>query len=243
MKRFLRSLPQAALRPALSLAGVAAAIAAAAALGLLEPVSLAITFGGTLAVACATFSRRRLAAAWRQVAEALRFSAEDDEAASEATIAAFKRLARIQRVDGPPALERAARREGDPFLRAAVERVLEWDDAEELREALLGEARRFAAAGEDARTVLSTLGKLFPAFGLIGTLLGLALMLPATSGGDGSAQWSTNTASSPARRVKRAAAPPAAGSSGTDEVSESTSSPCCARAWRPATLTAVSPRA
>lgn len=184
MKRILPSLPRAALRPVLGIAAVAATIAGAAALGLLEPVSLSITFGGTLAVACATFSRRRLEAAWRQVADALRASGEDDDAASEATIAAFKRLARIQRIDGPPALERAARRETDPFLRAAVERVLEWSDGAELREALLGEARRFAAAGEDARAVLLTLGKLFPAFGLIGTLLGLALMLPAASGGD-----------------------------------------------------------
>jgi chemotaxis protein MotA len=98
-----------------------------------------------------------------------------------------KRLARIYRTEGAPALERAAQREADPFLRVAVERVLEGAELDELRDALLGEARRFTTRGEEARMVLLTLGKLFPAFGLIGTLLGLALMLPSVAGGDAAA--------------------------------------------------------
>ena len=62
----------------------------------------------------------------------------------------------------------------EPFLRDAVVLAVEARTEVELRESLVGDARRWAADGEAARQVLVTLGKLFPAFGLIGTLLGLA---------------------------------------------------------------------
>jgi chemotaxis protein MotA len=173
-----------ATRPLIALLLLAVAAIVAALRGLLQPSSLLITVGGSLAVTWLTFPRQRIVSAWRHVTALLRESPGREEHETEATIAALKRLARIHRVDGPAALERAAKAEGSPFLATAVERLLEYDDTDDLRDALLGEARRCAAEGEAARTVLLTLGKLFPAFGLIGTLIGLALLLPQIGDGN-----------------------------------------------------------
>jgi len=185
MKRpILPALPRAAARPILVLALLSLAITFLAGRGLLEPVSGLITIGGAFAVLCLTFPRARLAAAWHQITLLLQEPSQDDGRALESTIAVLKRLARVHRVEGGPALERSSQEVADPFLRLAMERTLELTDAAELRDALLGEARRAASDGEDARTVLATLGKLFPAFGLIGTLIGLALLLPQVGAGD-----------------------------------------------------------
>ena len=155
--------------------GVGAAVAVAGlalATGFLDPLSLLITVGGALGVTRMTFSRARLVNAWRHVLAAL----EEDRAADE-LITALKRLARVHRTGGTPALDRAAAAESDPALRRAIALALECQDTDELGEVLLAEARRAAAEGEASRHVLLTLGKLFPAFGLIGTLIGLVLLL------------------------------------------------------------------
>jgi len=152
---------------------LAAAVAVVAlATGFMEPLSLLITVGGALGVTSATYSRARLASAWRHVAAAL-----EDETSPEELITGLKRLARVHRTGGVPALERAAAGEADPFVRRAIGLALECQDQEELADVLFAEARRTAAEGEAARQVLVTMGKLFPAFGLIGTLIGLVLLL------------------------------------------------------------------
>ncbi len=152
--------------------GVGAATLVASAFGVLDPMALLITLGGGIGVTAATFPRQRIVHAWRMVETAL--TTADDP---EDVLLALKRLGRIHRVEGLPALERAAQQVADPFLRTAIGFAAEGREGEELEASLLGEVRRQAALGESARHVVLLLGKLFPAFGLIGTLVGLALLL------------------------------------------------------------------
>lgn len=157
---------------------LAAAVAAVAlATGFLDPISLVITVGGALAVTRATFSRERLLSARRHLAAAL-----EEAPSPEDTVAVFKRLGRIHRTEGARALEQAASRESDPLVRRGITLALECRDAEELADILLVEARQRVAEGEAARHVIVTLGRLFPAFGLIGTLIGLVLLLRRLAG-------------------------------------------------------------
>jgi len=158
-------------------AGVLAVLAAAT--GFLSLTGLLVTVGGTLGVALVTFPRARLESTFRLLEAALAEPADPRE-----LVVTLRRLGRIHRVDGPIALERAAAGLSDPFLRRAIALALECENQEELEELLLGEAQGRAAEGEAARHVLATLGKLFPAFGLIGTLIGLALLLRNLSGAD-----------------------------------------------------------
>jgi chemotaxis protein MotA len=156
----------------LVLVGGAVVTAAAGLLGLLDPVALLITIGGGVGVTAMTYSRERLNRAWVLVQASLAEPADVED-----VLLTLKRLGRLHRVEGAPAMERAGLQAADPFLRAAVGLAAEGRDAEELENVLLGEARRRAAEGEDARQVVLLLGKLFPAFGLIGTLIGLAHLL------------------------------------------------------------------
>jgi len=155
----------------LGLVAAGAVTAVALVTGFMDPLALLITVGGTVGVTRATYSRARLVSAWRHVVAAL-----EDEDAPEEAITALKRLARAHRTGGAPALEHAAAEEADPFVRRGIALALECQDEDELGDVLFAEARRSAAEGEAARQVLATLGKLFPAFGLIGTLIGLVLL-------------------------------------------------------------------
>jgi chemotaxis protein MotA len=119
-----------------------------------------------------TFSRQRIGRAWALVQAAL--GKPDDP---EEVIVTLKRLGRIHRLEGMPAVERAGLQAADPFLRTAITLAAEGRDESELAAVLQGEVRRQAAEGDGARQVVLLLGKLFPAFGLIGTLIGLAHLL------------------------------------------------------------------
>lgn len=111
MKRaLLRGLPRGATRPLLVLVLLSLSVGYAAQRGLLDPMSVLITVGGSFAVAWVTFPQQRIVAAWRHVVDVLREPPVDEEGSVEATIAELKRLARVYRVEGGPALDRAARR-------------------------------------------------------------------------------------------------------------------------------------
>ncbi len=169
-------------RPAwLALSATTAVAILAASSGLLDPLAFLITVGGALGVTRVTFSGDVIRAAWERLDAALG-RRDDGEEALERLISSFKRLARIHRVEGARALDRASRGEPDEFLRCAVQRALECSEAHEVRESLYGEARVRASEGERARSVLLTLGRLFPAFGLIGTLIGLVMVLRGLGG-------------------------------------------------------------
>jgi chemotaxis protein MotA len=155
---------------ALALTTLAAGMAAYT--GFLDPMSLLITVGGSLAVTRLTFPRARLLSAWGYLGEALGVEAEP-----ALLIRAFRTLAGVHRAEGERGLEEAATSLTDPFLRRAIELALECRDEAELHDTLLAEARKRLTDGEGARQVMVTLGKLLPAFGLIGTLIGLALLL------------------------------------------------------------------
>lgn len=155
-----------------SLLGAFGLTLVAGVLGLLDPTALVITIGGGIGVTAMTFSRERIRRAWEMVHEALGEPADPEQIVTE-----LKRLARIHRVEGVPALERAGAEAEDPFLRAAIGFATDGREADELEAALRGEVRHQANEGESARQVVLLLGKLFPAFGLIGTLIGLAHLL------------------------------------------------------------------
>lgn len=140
--------------------------------GFLDPTSLLITLGGPLAVAAATFPRERLARVRHDLGAAL--GPDDDH---EPLVTAVKRLARVHRMEGVPALERATLGVDDAFLRRAVSVGLEVEHRDDAMPMLCAEARSCIEAIEASRQVVLTLGRLCPAFGLIGTLIGLALLL------------------------------------------------------------------
>lgn len=140
-----------------------------------HPPSLLLTIGGTAVVTFLTFPMRKL----RALRQALREAAVEPAAGAE--IARTKEIARGYRIHGVAALERTPETIENPFLRRGIELLLEWKAMDEIEAKLEAEHLRTFAHFEDCRRILLTIGKLLPAFGLIGTLVSLVLLLQQSS--------------------------------------------------------------
>jgi len=87
------------------------------------------------------------------------------------------RLAEIARRDGLLALEHRPEESEHPFIRLGVELAVDGTRPEMLEEVLRSEIDGMARRHREGKGMLDQLGRSAPAFGLIGTLLGLIVML------------------------------------------------------------------
>jgi len=154
---------------------LAAALAAGGASGLafIDLPALAITLGGALGVLFLSYPLERLS----DLATLLRAGFTAKAEAVEQRGAELNRLARLYRMHGSRGLEAQEKTIADPFLRAAVASLVDLDTPEEMRERMDTAAEEIAGRYRAAHQILLTLGRLFPAFGLIGTLIGLVSLL------------------------------------------------------------------
>lgn len=146
----------------------------------IDAPSLLITLGGSLGVIFLTYSTERIADL-----AALVWSLRGDKPRSRgALVEDLKRFARLYRLKGSRGLEGQEEHIADPFLKRGVGMLVDIEGEDDIRDqlesAVLATAARYQAAGQ----ILATLGKLLPTFGLIGTLIGLVLLLRQMSGPD-----------------------------------------------------------
>lgn len=135
--------------------------------------SLLITVGGTLTVTLLTFSWTQI----RELGRALYSLSTEEGQTPEERVAELERLAHLYRLEGPRGLESQEDSITDPFLGRGVSMVADLHKEEDIRHSLESEFSTFFSHYEAARQILLTVGKLLPAFGLIGTLIGLTLLL------------------------------------------------------------------
>jgi chemotaxis protein MotA len=149
--------------------------------------SLLITVGGALAVTFLTFSWSRLSDA-----AALVWSLWTEKPQSrEKLVEELRRLTRLYRLKGSRGLEGQEANIADAFLRRGVGMLIDIEGEENIREQLENAIAAFAARYEAAQQIFLTMGKLLPSFGLIGTLIGLVLLLRQMSGQDPAALTSS----------------------------------------------------
>lgn len=142
-----------------------------------DPVSLLITCGGALMVTGFSYSKSQL----RNFLVALR-----DLLATKATtvpehIEELRRLTDLFRRQGLRGLESQERRLSDRYLGYGVELLLDLCREEKIRSRMEHRRLTMLAEHEINRQILTTLGKLLPSFGLIGTLIGMVLLLSRVS--------------------------------------------------------------
>ena len=135
--------------------------------------SLLITVGGTIVVTVLTFSWARV----RELGRALYDFSTHEQQTPEARIAEIKRLTHLYQGGGIRGLENQEPSIHDPFLRLGVRMVVDLRKEGEIQNSLEQEFLSFFRCYEAAIQILLTAGKLLPAFGLIGTLIGLVLLL------------------------------------------------------------------
>jgi chemotaxis protein MotA len=135
--------------------------------------SLMVVFGGTCAAVMICFPLRNIRGfihAFRQVF----FNRSPHFAKIVRDIVA---LAEIARQDGMLALEKRITSLTHPFLVRAIQMAVDGTRPEILEDVLRTEIEALAARQKNDRSLIEQLGRFAPAFGMIGTLVGLIVML------------------------------------------------------------------
>jgi chemotaxis protein MotA len=143
----------------------------------INPGGLLLVIGGTLAGVFLAFPSHTLAGLWNQLSEINKKRNLDQKTLTKI----FVHLARMQRTEGVRTLEAQAKRTGNIFLEMGVAMVVDEKPASQIRERLEQEFDFMVSRREGQRAVLSLMGRLAPAFGLAGTMIGLIRMLHTIS--------------------------------------------------------------
>jgi len=142
--------------------------------------ALVITLGGTLAATSFSYSWETL----KGLVSVVRTVLTSEFITPEKHLAQIIQLAQLNYLEGPRALESRETDLYDPLLRRAVGMIVDMRREDEVRQAVGHEFFLFAHRCESARQVLLTMGKLFPSFGMVGTLIGLVLLLRQSTNPD-----------------------------------------------------------
>jgi len=96
---------------------------------------------------------------------------------AEDAIREFVRLAEMSRREGILALQNQIGKIRDPFVANALQMVVDGTDADTVKQAMEFDMQALDARHAEGKQVLDLLGKYAPAYGMIGTLVGLVVML------------------------------------------------------------------
>ncbi|KPK66176.1 MAG: hypothetical protein AMK73_00790 [Planctomycetes bacterium SM23_32] len=135
--------------------------------------AILITVGGT---ACATLVHFPLAEVLRIFSVVKRTFAVNIPPADR-VIADMSEYARTARRDGVLALEDSMRNCGDDFLGKGLQLIIDGTESDQIREVMLIELNTLQRHNKLGASILSFMGEAAPAFGMIGTLIGLVQML------------------------------------------------------------------
>ena len=135
--------------------------------------SIMIVLGGTIAATMISYPFNRLVK-FTQVTKKLFLTTEDKP---QDIISRIIELANVARKEGLLALEEAAYRIDDPFLQKGILLIVDGTDPELVRNILETELNFIEERHQQSQGVFETMGSLSPAFGMIGTLIGLINML------------------------------------------------------------------
>jgi chemotaxis protein MotA len=142
--------------------------------------SLLLTLGGAIAVTYFSYPKRQLS----ELLRAVKALFVESPPSIEDQINEISRLTRLYRIQGLKGLESQERLLLDPFLKRGVGLLVDLHRADRIQATLQNEIARVVSQQETSRQILMTLGRLLPSFGLIGTLIGMVLLLKNLSGQD-----------------------------------------------------------
>jgi chemotaxis protein MotA len=140
----------------------------------IDPASAAVVFGGTAAATLVAFPLRQVVKIMTVVRKAF-FTRPVDPVESVTTLV---RLAEIARRDGILSLEsQLTQGDYDPFLVQGLRMAIDGQDPAVIEVALEQEVETIIERHSNGKALFDNIGKYAPAFGMIGTLIGLVIML------------------------------------------------------------------
>lgn len=144
-----------------------------------DPASILIVIGGTLAVVVACYPK--LAKSFpAHMKIMLRAKAFDPGIYVDQLV----ELAQVARKNGLLALEEKANEQPDPFFKQAIMLIVDANDPDRVRSILDNDIEQTSARHQEVVAMYERGSNAAPAFGMIGTLIGLINMLKGLSGAD-----------------------------------------------------------
>lgn len=134
-----------------------------------------IVFGGAIAATLINFPLGKCLGTFAVVLKCFLFKVPD----TAETIGQFKEFAEIIRKDGLLALEEKAADIKDDFIRRGIESLIGGASSEEVAATMDTELGYIQARHVQGKKIVDSAGAAAPAFGMIGTLIGLVQMLRA----------------------------------------------------------------
>lgn len=149
----------------------------------IDPASIFIVIGCTFAVLIASFPGSALKAVPKHFAVMMNTKRYDPMAIIDKLV----ELAQVARKNGLLALEEMANQESDPFFKQCIMLIVDNNDADQAKEIMMNDIEQSVARHEDAAGMYDKASAVAPAFGMVGTLVGLINMLKAmdVEGGGG----------------------------------------------------------
>jgi len=139
----------------------------------LEPKSLLIVVGGTFGATLICFPLRTLVSVMGVVRKAF-FNSGIDAGALIATLAD---MATRARKEGLLSLQDSTDEVDDSFYKAGLQLVIDGQEADTIEQILTTELQYIEARHRVGAELMKTMGTIAPAFGMIGTIIGLIQML------------------------------------------------------------------
>jgi chemotaxis protein MotA len=135
--------------------------------------SAAVVIGGAIAAACIAFPLRPILT-FPKVVRKVFLPKQQDLAPLISQLVEYSEVARR---DGILALESKSEDIEDPFILLGIQMAVDGTDAETIETIMRSEIDAVADRHKTGKSLLDTLGRYAPAFGMIGTLMGLIIML------------------------------------------------------------------
>lgn len=143
----------------------------------IDAPSAIITFGGSIAATLASFSMQDFLAGLKSIALIFKVPALN----TSDMIKKIIELSNIARKEGLLSLEEAAADLDEPFLKKGILLIVDGTDPELVRAIMETELVSIEGRHKNVISFWDTLGTMGPAWGMIGTLVGLILMLQKLS--------------------------------------------------------------
>ena len=135
--------------------------------------SVFVVIGGSLAATLVAFPMSQIVSAIKVAAKTF----GDQSSQDAALITRFVELAQLARRDGILALDRAMGEVDNPFMKGGLEMAVDGTEPDTIRDIMETEMDARLDRHATGQLIFNTLGAYAPAFGMIGTLIGLINML------------------------------------------------------------------
>ena len=145
-----------------------------------DPASILITVGCTLATVVCSFPLEMT----KNIPKHLKVMMKTKQYDPLHYIDALVDLAQIARKNGLLALEEKGNEQADPFFKQAIMLIVDANDPDRIREILRNNIDCMSGRHDDAAGLYDKASAVAPAFGMVGTLVGLIKMLANLNGAD-----------------------------------------------------------